>query len=353
MGASLNITVHDSLSVLDQAEWDDLFARCPSATVFQRLQWLQPWLESFAQQAHVVLLIARRNGRLVGAAPLYVDDDLKFIGHEHSDYNLFLADPSEPGVLELLLAEMERLIPRGRCALLQEIPEDSAFARALFSRAKARGSWIRATHRTPCPFLVLNREAGAWEPASLRRHARRLPQSGPVEVRHERSAAAILEQLPAFFEQHVRRWEGTTSPSLFRRDANRRFYEAVTQRLAPLGAVVFTVVRLEGHPCASHFGLVSGRDLLWYKPSFDIALARLSPGQFMLLELVRFARAEGLERLDFTRGDEPFKRRITHERRYNASVAVLPGARRRLLFDTKTGARRVRDRLRSAFTFGG
>ncbi len=349
MRTPLVVTVQDSFDRLTPEEWDHLVDLCPSATVFQRQSWLQAWLVTVAPPAaRVVLVTARKHGRLVGAAPLFIEATLRFIGHEHSDYNLFLGDPAVPEVYDALLDEAERLVPARGQAALQEIPESSDFGRALLRRLDQGSRPMRLTHRTACPFLALPTTGEVAISPSLRRHAARLPKAGRVEVRHEQDAGTILELLPAFFDQHVRRWEGTPFPSLFRREANRRFYEALTRRLAPSGAVLFTTVRLEGQLCACHFGFISGRDLLWYKPSFDISLARLSPGQHMLRELLLYASASGLERLDFTRGDEAFKSRLAPERRYNASIVMLPRARDRLLFDTQALARRMRDRLRSA-----
>ncbi|HEV7716525.1 MAG TPA: GNAT family N-acetyltransferase [Steroidobacteraceae bacterium] len=365
MGASLEIRLHDRLEDLSEPEWEGLMSRCPSATVFQRLGWLRSWHDAFVTNGRLTVVTAHRAGRLVGAAPLFVDlhglrtDEgiLKFVGHEHSDYNTFLADPAEPGVIDSLLDAMELLVPCRGSAQLQEIPEDSSVGAALLSRVHERGSWMRTTYRTACPYLPLesasNPGAAPPEPPSLRRHASRLAKAGTVSVRHDRDTDSILPHLPAFFEQHVRRWAGTPFPSLFTRAANRRFYEAIARRLGASGAVLFTTVLLDGRACAYHFGLVSGRRLLWYKPSFDIGLAAHSPGQYMLRELIRLAVEERMERLDFTRGDEAFKSRITSLKTHNTSVVMLARARDRLLFDTRVGARRFRDRIRLAFTSGG
>ncbi len=357
----VEIRLYETLEDITDRQWDELALRSPHATVFQKIAWLRSWWEVFGEARRLVLLAAYRGDRLVGAASFFAEQKrglpadratLRFVGYEHSDYQTFLTDPSDPGVMDALLDALERVTPPRGAAHLQEIPEESALAAALRARASRHGSYIRETDRTACPYLLIDADL-ANEPRSLKRHAKRLRQLGDIQVCHIRDADSILPHLSDFFEQHVRRWANTAFPSLFTRESNRTFYRLVTQRLADTGALLFTTVALNGQPCAYHFGFISGRHLLWYKPSFDVGLAKHSPGQFLLRELVGFAAREGLDRLDFTRGDEPFKRRVTSLRTYNASYALLARGRDRLWFDMRALGRRARDRIRRAFTYKG
>jgi CelD/BcsL family acetyltransferase involved in cellulose biosynthesis len=76
---------------------------------------------------------------------------------------------------------------------------------------------------------------------------------------------------------------------------------------------------VDGAPAAFHLGFVSEGDLLWYKPSFNPALARYSPGEVLLRELLLYAGEHRLSGLDFTRGDEAFKRRFSDMERCTKS----------------------------------
>ena len=61
---------------------------------------------------------------------------------------------------------------------------------------------------------------------------------------------------------------------------------------------------------AFHFGMSFNGSFLWYKPSFDLALARRSPGEVLLRQLLLAAQAEAAHTFDFGLGDEPFKYRF-------------------------------------------
>uniref|UniRef100_A0AAU3H980 GNAT family N-acetyltransferase n=1 Tax=Streptomyces sp. NBC_01401 TaxID=2903854 RepID=A0AAU3H980_9ACTN len=51
-------------------EWDALHRRCPTATPFQSHAWLHSWWLSYGVPGRLRVLLARRGGRLIGAAPL-------------------------------------------------------------------------------------------------------------------------------------------------------------------------------------------------------------------------------------------------------------------------------------------
>ncbi|MFH9614221.1 GNAT family N-acetyltransferase [Streptomyces pratensis] len=52
------------------AEWDALHRSCPTATPFQSHAWLHSWWLSYGTPGRLRVLLARRDGRLIGAAPL-------------------------------------------------------------------------------------------------------------------------------------------------------------------------------------------------------------------------------------------------------------------------------------------
>ncbi|MEU9129751.1 GNAT family N-acetyltransferase [Kitasatospora sp. NPDC048540] len=51
-------------------EWDALAARCGSATSFQAAGWLASWWRQYGRPGGLVVVLVRRDGRLVGAAAL-------------------------------------------------------------------------------------------------------------------------------------------------------------------------------------------------------------------------------------------------------------------------------------------
>ena len=119
-----------------------------------------------------------------------------------------------------------------------------------------------------------------------------------------------MPHLDSFFAQHIARWQATPFPSLFREPAQRQFYRTLSTQAADTGWLRFTRLDWDGHPIAFHFGACYEGSYLWYKPSFDVELARQSPGEVLLRQLLLAAMVEGAETFDFGLGDEAFKQRF-------------------------------------------
>src|SRR4051812_2059869 len=90
-------------------EWDDLVARCATATPFQTYAWLESWWRSYGLPGRLRLILVRHAGRLVAAAPLMVRRRggcpvLTPLGGEFSDFTDVLVDD------ELAEQAMRRLV---------------------------------------------------------------------------------------------------------------------------------------------------------------------------------------------------------------------------------------------------
>jgi len=314
-----------AVEAIDSAQWADLWLRCPDATVFQSRDWLLAWQETFRKPDDSVKVLAVYDGtQLSGLAPLMRErrtggvhgpERWRLIGEDYSDYQTLLVRDGSQRILDLLLSAADECLPRGATLLLRDVPQFSALGLNLAQRTAHAASGVRAGSAIACPALRIRHNASGvarvLAKSSVIRHERALSRMGEVTVEHFDTAADIEPLLPDFFAQHVARWAGSAHPSLFLNSANQGFYRAVTFRLGPAGGLLFTTVRLDGRIVAQHFGLRSSRSLFWYKPAFDIALRKLSPGEVLLRRLIEFSAQQGLDELDFTRGDEAFKSRFS------------------------------------------
>ena len=322
----LRVDTLDSFGRIDPVEWEDLRRRSDTATVFQSYAWNRAWWESFCLDGRRLLLVtAREDGRLVGLAPLMLDaqdDTIRVVGEEHADYLAFLVDRGTPHVLSRLMSVVSEYLPDVRHAHFPQIPEGSELGRLLADRARDPRGSVLGAGRTPCPGIALTTQADVeriLNKSSLKRHAAALDRKGKLTVDHLHHAGAIVPWLDRFFDQHVQRWAVTPYPSLFLDPRNRGFYRNLAATLSDSGEVLFTVLRVDGHLVAAHFGFVSASSLIWYKPSFDITWFRCSPGEVMLGELVRLGGERGVGLFDFTRGDEAFKARFANVTTYNST----------------------------------
>ncbi|MCA8955600.1 MAG: GNAT family N-acetyltransferase [Planctomycetes bacterium] len=315
------------LAALDDvpaAEWNALAATSAVSSVFQTHEWHSAWWSVYGPGEELLLLAAHRCGELVGLLPLWIDATrtARFVGHGKSDFVDAIVAVEYDDVRTSLLREANSLA-RWRRLELRNLPAASPTVGVL-TRLGWRALEIDAT---PCPTL---RIAGAPEhfaevrrKKSLRRHLNHFRKQDGYRVEHLTRAAEVHPHLAAFFEQHVGRWQGTDSPSLFLRDRDRAFYARLTDVLDATGWLRFTRLSVEDQAIAFHYGFVHSGVFVWYKPSFDIALAKKSPGEALLAELFERTAEEECDEFDFTVGDEAFKSRFANHVRSNLTLVVF------------------------------
>ena len=145
-----------------------------------------------------------------------------------------------------------------------------------------------------------------------------------MTVEHIGDAETIEEHLDEFFQQHVERWKGTDSPSLFLDVKQREFYRRLSVVATDAGWLRFTRVVWNDRAVAAHFGFNYRRKFLWYKPTFAIDLAKKSPGEVLLRNLLLRAMSEGCDAFDFGLGNEAFKSRFATQVNYVRTWGLYP-----------------------------
>lgn len=299
---------------LPQAEWGRLLASGDTDTVFLTWHWQKAWWDVFGRGG-ALLLSVERDGESIAVAPLFSDEGMVFfVGSGGSDYLDFVGDIADEAVLDAILRAARDLTPGFLGFRLYHVPDASRTGCRLGDAARRLGLVCYDEGSLPAPALDLAGDPevalAATRKKSLVRHERHFERNGDLAVHHSSDSADIEPHLDAFFEQHIARWESTPYPSLFTDPSQRRFYEKLTQAAADAGWLRFTRVEWDGRQIAFHFGFSYQGGYMWYKPTFDIELARRSPGEVLIRQLLLAAIDEGAHTFDFGLGDEAFKGRF-------------------------------------------
>lgn len=311
------------------AAWDALLRDSKTDIVFLTRPWQEAWWEAFGR-GQQLLIAAECDRRLVTLAPLFSDGGMIFfIGSGGSDYLDFLGE-TDPGILSQVLRIATGCVPDFVGFRFYHVPDDSSTGAALRQAAADLGMECFDEGSLPAPAMDMagtpNAALEASRKKSLVRHERYFAAEGRLAVHHWTDAAAITPQLPEFFRQHAARWAVTPYPSLFQDPAQRSFYERLVQAAGPAGWLRFTRLDWDARPIAFHLGFCYRGSYLWYKPSFEIELARRSPGEVLLRQLLLAAIEENAEAFDFGLGDEPFKRRFANRVRHVRTWGLYPPA---------------------------
>ncbi len=319
------------------ADWRALLQRADAFTPFQTFEWHASWWRTFGEGFEPFVLWVEEDGQPIGIAPLMLarrrlfgrrQRIVHFIGLYHSDYCDLIVDERRPQALRLMLDWLADNAQAWDALDLRNLAGGSTTLELIPEVFGARGHLVELRHWNQAPTYMFGDAAADREllkKKSLKRHYNYFRGKGSLECRHYTAAEDIAGHLECFFQQHIERWGRTDTPSQFLQEAPRAFVREVVRSLAPTGCLRFSVVSLDGKAIAMHLGLECNGRFVWYKPTFDVALCRHSPGEVLIKYLLEDAFARGLLEFDFGPGEEGFKYRFSNYARAISSAHVYRG----------------------------
>ncbi len=149
-----------SLAALERlhAEWAEVWRDCPDASPFQSPEWLIPWWRHFGT-GELWTLAIRREGRLSGIVPLFVDmpdRKLMLLGSGISDIGGALFAPGFENTIAAVFAHLSAHQQRWQVCELQQLRDGSR----LLSHPLPDGSTGQTIVQEARPVLLLPKTAG-------------------------------------------------------------------------------------------------------------------------------------------------------------------------------------------------
>ncbi len=342
------------LSAISPATWDALAARNPWATPVSAWAFHRAWWDAYGANAHEETLVVVPADAPPGADPVAIvpfmhrhvveptdavthtkmrhgaDRDLTpvpptakamFFGASyHADYATVLADRSDlpavagavaaflsgPACHDLDVVDLRRL----RCG----DPAGEALAAALGSHLPTRSWTVDLEREDVCPVVNFPDGAdldgylatlGKKERHEIRRKVRRAEAVGPIRLD---DAADPVAELESFIDLHQGRWGADgLFPATPGGGQSRVLFRRLFELFGPDGPLRLTFLSVGGRRIAAGIHFETADGILYYNAGVDVAARELSPGVVMVHAYVQRALERHLPRLDFIRGDEPYK----------------------------------------------
>jgi CelD/BcsL family acetyltransferase involved in cellulose biosynthesis len=345
-----------SFDDIPRPTWDALAESTKWATPFSSWAFQRAWWDAYGASAHeqtvvvvddrdeitgIVPLMHRHqvepsdaathtvmrrdhSGRLTPIAP--TAKTIFFGASYHADYATILADtenvagvanavadhlaaeptPDHPHALPWDAIDLRRL----RCG----DPAADALAEA-FGAREVREQWTLNVEREDvCP--VLSVPVGA----DFEEYLGSLAKKSRHEIRRKiRRAEAVgellltdspdpLSELDGFIDLHQRRWgDAGLFPPTPGGDVSRLFFRRMFEEFGPDGAIRLAFLTVGGRRIAAGIHFRTRDGFLYYNAGVEPDARELSPGVLMVAAYVQRAIREGCPRLDFLRGNEPYK----------------------------------------------
>ncbi len=133
--------------------------------------------------------------------------------------------------------------------------------------------------------LYVERALGQHQHGELRRHWRRLSETGAVLLTEATAPHAVAAALEDFFALEVHGWKGRAGTAIAEHEDIRRFVCAALCALAAEGKVSIHRILVDGRAIAAAILLRSGRSAWFWKIAYDERFARFSPGVMLSVVL--------------------------------------------------------------------
>lgn len=345
-----------ALDAIPRSTWDGLAARNPWATPFSDWAFHRAWWDAYGANAHeqtlvvvasdaptdgtaapvaIVPLMHRheveasdaltrttmRHGTDPDLTPVAPDATAIFFGASyHADYATILAGPADRSAVSAAVAaylagadsgawdavDLRRL----RCG----DPLAEEFAAALGAVEIANGWTLNVEREDVCPVVTLPdgvdvdgflSTLGKKERHEIRRKVRRAAAVG--EIRLDDSTDPLAD-LDAFIDLHQKRWgDAGLFPPTVGGDQSRTLFRRMFELWGTDGPIRLAFLTVGGRRIAAGIHFETSDGYLYYNAGVDPDARDLSPGVVMVHAYVERALAHGKRRLDFLRGDEPYK----------------------------------------------
>lgn len=364
-------------SPVTPAEWDRLAA----GRLFLTWTWLECWWRHYRHDGRrrlelYTLLVYDDHGRVVGIAPWYVERSLSGAGTVHflgdgevcSDHQTLLCPPGrEKEVADAIadwLADERPTVSDWLTGQAQDRWDHLEFD-CVDQRDPAIARLVEHLEKRGC---LAHRDAGlnCWLidlPDSFEEFLSRLSKNRRAQAR---KALARVDDATQFqlhrveraedfqrgwnilVDLHQRRWQSLGAAGCFASETFTTFHRDVARRLLERGELRLWWLEHAGRPISVEYQFALGGTIYAYQSGIDPEALRLEPGRMTQVATKRWAIEHHFQRLDYLRGDEPYKKNWRAESRptWNLRVAS-PRTTSRLAHGVWVAKRNVKSWIKS------
>ncbi|MEU3601511.1 GNAT family N-acetyltransferase [Streptomyces sp. NPDC006798] len=337
-------------------EWDDLRRRCSTATPFQSHAWLESWWRSYGGGGPLRVVLVRRDGRLVAAAPLTLVHRpmplLVGLGGGISDYTDVLVADTDPDTgpsdTDAVFDALERGLRRAARHAVVELREvrPGAAAERLYERwTGARGALADSVclELPAAPLTDLVERLPTPRAQRARAKLRKIDALGIEAV--PAGPDEVPDAVARLLRLHELQWRGRGVTVEHLRPRFAEHLVRAARRMVRDGDAALTEYRLAGEVVAVGLTLASERMTGGYLYGADPGLRerRVDVATMLLRHETGFAAGTGRRVVSLLRGAEPYKNQWRPEAVTNRRLLMAPAALEPLL-RLRTAQAGLRDR---------
>lgn len=288
--------------------------RCCSgwSSVFVLPAWLKLWWQEFKPDAELYLGAVRRDGQIIGVAPLQVrGGEAALIGsRDVCDYLDFVITPgAEKDFFGVVLDDLKRK-GVGRLDLTCLRPE-STVLNSLVYIARERGYQVVTQPEDvsvemdlPSSFDEYLEMLSPKQRHEVKRKLRKLMESGKIDFRVYEDSATIRKEMDIFLKMFT---ESRSDKATFLTSQKESFFRSLATTMSGIKLLRMGVLELDSLPTAMilYFDFDGGAYL--YNSGYDPRYTSLSVGLLSKVLCIQESIKQGRKKFDFLKGNEVYK----------------------------------------------
>jgi len=289
-------------------EWNNLYSKCETCTIFSSWDWLFTWWEVFKDQyqRQLYILCFYQNDQLVGIAPFQIDKPypqtliqgktLRFIGAGDSKKDRILSEYTD----FIVLPSFEAAVVQAVSDYLIAHRKDWNFADfeyllkdALILQCFVSGNCNVARQKVECgvKFSVSgiksfdaykNKMGSRWRKMLIKKE-QRLQRNGGVEIKTTDSLESIKSAFNQLEKMHCTRWRERVGYCIFDSSKFKEFHAKIITRLLPQHKAFIKTISLNGNALATYYAFTDKGKVHYYQSGFYSKYANRYSPLFLLI----------------------------------------------------------------------
>ncbi len=308
-----------------EPEWNRLMQKCASRVPFLEHAYLKAWWttrgggEWNPDQTQLQIITAEQDGHLVGIAPFFKGQNrqdqpsLMFLGCvEVSDYLDFIVSAGDLPEFIPALLEYLKLVddPAFKLLDLYNLPDATPSIPLLQQGAQSTGWNFTLEKLQSSPYITL---PGDWETYlanldkkqrhEIRRKLRRVDEESETSWYFVTEPKALESETRAFLDMMALDPEKKAFLTQLMQDHILN----TTQLAMTHGWLHLAFLKINAQKAAAYLSFQYDQRLWIYNSAWNLQFAQYSPGWILLAKIVQWGMENGINELDFMRGDESYK----------------------------------------------
>ncbi|MBK7939248.1 MAG: GNAT family N-acetyltransferase [Lewinellaceae bacterium] len=304
----------------DQRFWEDyadLWENSSHKSVFQAPSFLRYLAQKFDQTLAVYHCYQEQ--KLMGVVFLRNDDGIyKLLSEIKADYNFITIrkDCTKEETESFFRSFFEEIKTRGWALILNYQPSWAGYLKVMKQQGKTSKLYLDISKHSICPFLETETPGGILEwfngLKNFRYYVNRLKKQQNADFEVFTSDEDLDLWVEQFCICHVKRWKGTTSPSVYNRPEKQELLKNAFRTWAKDGLLTRFSIRIGEERVAFNVALRQGNALVGHTQAYDLDFAKFSPGKALMYFIGEWMSKNNFVKIDFGKGGEAYKFGMTN-----------------------------------------